>query len=264
MLPGLGLAIGAGLLKGGAEAYNRYGMSRDLRMTPEQERRMRELERLEARDAFGLSTADRDLYQTRLMAPVQTAEREALARFGASQNIADVGQGAAFRQQQALKQTSEAARAETAQALAARDAEVARQQQEALGMMREREARRKQLEREALTSFLGTTGSALETAGEMQFASKMLDKKLADLDTPDSTLVTGTANMLFGDGPAATPPTNKGGRVDGVDQPREPVYEPQLFRQTGLAFNPLTGQYESVEDTTNQFLNNYFGGSNGF
>ena len=239
MLPGLGLAIGAGLLKGGAEAYNRYGMSRDLRMTPEQERRMRELERLEARDAFGLSTADRDLYQTRLMAPVQTAEREALARFGASQNIADVGQGAAFRQQQALKQTSEAARAETAQALAARDAEVARQQQEALLMMREREARRKQLEREALTSFLGTAGGALETAGEMQFASKMLDKKLADLDTPDSTLVTGTANMLFGDGPAATPPSNKGGRVDGVDQPREPVQDIGL----GLYSSPLQRLY---------------------
>ena len=71
---------------------------------------------MEAEDAFGMSAADRDVYSTRVMSPVQTAEREALARFGASQAVGDIGQGAAFRQQQALKQTGEAARAEAQRA----------------------------------------------------------------------------------------------------------------------------------------------------
>ena len=108
----LAMLAGAGqaLLKGGLTAAGQFGTARDLRLTPEQERRLRELERMQARNALGMTQGERELYRSQAMTPVQAAEREAMARFGASQNIGDIGQGAAFRQQQALADTGQAAR----------------------------------------------------------------------------------------------------------------------------------------------------------
>ena len=195
-IPALGLAIGGGLIKGGANAYLKKGMASDLELTEEQLRKLRELERLEALDAFGFDKGERDLYRQQLLTPVQQAENEALARFGASQNIEDIGQGSAFRQQQALKQTSEAARAETAQAVAQRDAEIARQQQDTLMRMRQQEMKRKQLEREAVASMFGATGDAIGTLALDKSRIEDEAKLLSNLKGASLATVTGTANML--------------------------------------------------------------------
>ena len=195
-IPALGLAIGGGLIKGGADAYLKKGMASDLELTEEQLRKLRELERLEALDAFGFDKGERDLYRQQLLTPVQQAENEALARFGASQNIEDIGQGSAFRQQQALKQTSEAARAETAQAVAKRDAEIARQQQEAMMRMRQQELRRKQLERQAFAQLLGGGGEAMQVGALAMEGKLETDALLKDLEGSSKAVVSGAANLL--------------------------------------------------------------------
>jgi len=195
-IPALALAVGGGLVKGGANAYLKKGMASDLELTEEQLRKLRELERLEALDAFGFDKGERDLYRQQLLTPVQQAENEALARFGASQNIEDIGQGSAFRQQQALKQTSEAARAETARAVAQRDAEIARQQQDTLMRMRQQEMKRKQLEREAVASMLDATGDAIGTFALDKSRKEDEAKLLSNLKGASLATVMGTANML--------------------------------------------------------------------
>ena len=194
--PAIGLAVAGSALGNIGDAWATWGTAQDLKLTEEQLRKLKELERLEALDAFGFGKGERDLYRQQLLTPVQQAENEALARFGAAQNIEDIGQGSAFRQQQALKQTSEAARAETAQAVAKRDAEIARQQQDTLMRMRQQEMKRKQLEREAVASILGATGDAIGTFALDKSRKEDEAKLLSDLKGASLATVMGTANML--------------------------------------------------------------------
>ena len=201
-LTGLEMALlsglGGSLIKGVSGAIGASGAAEDLKLTEEQRRRLKELERMEAEEAFGMSDQDRQIYSTQVMSPVQTAEREALARFGASQAVGDIGQGAAFRQQQALKQTSEAARAEAQRAVAERDAAVAQQQQQQLAMMRQQELQRKAMEREAVMSLLGAAGEGLAQAGgiaaKMKFAEETYERDKPSKE--DQEVISSTARVL--------------------------------------------------------------------
>ena len=230
-LTGLEMALlsglGGSLIKGVSGAIGASGAASDLQLTDEQRRRLKELERMEAESAFGMSDQDRQVYGTQVMPPVQTAEREALARFGASQAVGDIGQGAAFRQQQALKQTSEAARAEAQRAVAERDAVVAQQQQQQLAMMRQQELQRKAMERQAVMSMLGAAGEGLTQAGgiaaKMKFAEETYERDKPSKE--DEEVISSTASILFGssepnykavEGASMSGKTQEGLGLDGV------------------------------------------------
>ena len=193
--------LGSALLKGGAQAFGAASAAGDLKLTDEQRRRLKELERKEAESAFGMSKGERDAYQTELLSPVQAAEREAMARFAASQSVADIGQGAAFRQQQALKQTGEAARAETRRALEQRNAQEAEQQQRQLAALRQQEQQRKDFERQAVMSVLGTAGDIIGQTGgviaKKKFADEEYAKQQADL-TGNAKYVSDATQNIFG------------------------------------------------------------------
>ena len=198
----LAMLAGAGqaLLKGGLSAASQFGTAQDLKLTPEQQKRLRELERMQARNALGMTQGERELYRSQAMTPVQAAEREVMARFGAAQNIADIGQGAAFRQQQALADTGQAARAQVSQAVAQRDADVAQQQAEEKARLEEQKRQAKALERQAALSLVGGIGeAAVGAAGvkaEYGMAQELYGKQIAGLKGAAKATSQGTQNML--------------------------------------------------------------------
>ena len=185
-MTGLELAILAGagkaLAQGGLQAVGQFGAAQDLKLTPEQKKRLQELERMQARNALGMTQGERELYRSQSMTPIQAAEREVMARFGAAQNIGDIGQGAAFRQQQALSGTAQAARGQVAQAVAQRDADVAQQQAEEKARLEAQQQQAKALQRQAALSAIGGIAEAgFGTAGikaEKIAADEEYQKKL--------------------------------------------------------------------------------------
>jgi len=134
------------------------------------------------------------------MTPVQAAEREAMARFGAAQSIADIGQGAAFKQQQALADTGQAARAQVSQAVAQRDADVAQQQAEEKARLEDQQRQAKALERQAALSLVGGIGEAAAGAAgasaEYGMAKELYGKQIAELRGSAKATSQGTQNML--------------------------------------------------------------------
>lgn len=265
-LGGLELAllagVGGSLIKGIGGAIGAGGAAEDLKLTAAQKRRLKELERMEAEDAFGMSAADRDVYSTRVMSPVQTAEREALARFGASQAVGDIGQGAAFRQQQALKQTGEAARAEAQRAVAEKEAVVAQQQQQQLERLRQQELQRKAMERQAVMSLLGAVGEGVSQGGGIAAKMKFAEEQYA-LNKPsaeDEQVVGAAANVLFpkdtlagvnmsGSQGLGTNGVDSVDAMMGIDLSNNPLYEENLK----ALLERLLGNTEDVEDVTGQY-----------
>jgi hypothetical protein len=184
-----------------AQAGSQFATGRDLRLNEEQKKRLRELERLEALNEFGLTPAQREAYQAQALSPVQAAERQALAQFGASQAIGDIGQGAAFRQQQAIKEGSEEARAKIAQAVAEKEAQAAQQQAQQLEALQAQERKSRQLQRDAAFGLLGgLAGAGAEAAGTYalnEAQQNLYDKKLRQLTGAESATADATRN-LFG------------------------------------------------------------------
>lgn len=269
-MTGLELAILAGagkaLLKGGLSAAGQFGTAQDLKLTPEQEKRLRELERLQARNALGMTQGERELYRSQAMTPVQAAEREVMARFGAAQNIADIGQGTAFRQQQAMGEAGQAARGEVSKAVAQRDADVARQQAEEKARLEQQERQTKALERQAALSLVGGIGEAAagaaEVTAEYKMAQEMYDKQIDDLKGAAKATSQGTQNML-GIGKSAgmraventrATDASLGGdanrfvdgmvSMDNVDAILKSLQMMQLLQNSGLGFTPPTGGYD--------------------
>ena len=203
-MTGLELALLGGtigkLVGAGTKSLSALGSANDMRLTPEQKRRLADLERMAAEDEFGMTAGERDVFRTQSLTPVQAAEREAMARFGASQNIGDIGQGAAFRQQQALKQTSEAARAEIAKAAAIKDAEVARQQQMEHQRLLQQQQQVKALERQAALEAIGgigeTVAAGLGVMGEKKIADELYGKRIGQLKGVGQATSQGTQSLL--------------------------------------------------------------------
>ena len=243
----LALLAGAGkaLLKGGIGAASQFGSAQDLKLTPEQQQRLRELERLQARNALGMTQGERELYRSQAMTPVQAAEREVMARFGAAQNIADIGQGTAFRQQQAMADTGQAARAQVSQAVAQRDAEVAQQQAEEKARLEEQQRQAKALERQAALSLVGGIGEAVtgaaEVTAEHKLAEELYDKQIDNLKGAAQATSQGTQNML-GIGKSAGMQA-----VEGMKKPILGADAVTAVEGMEVPFNPLQGfTYEQL------------------
>lgn len=188
------------MIKAGGEAFGAFGTAQDLKLTDEQKRRMGDLERRAAQDALGLTAAERERFRAEAMSPVQTAEREAIARQAQQQQIADIGQAETFRGQQALKDTAQAARAQIEQALAQRNAQVAIQQQEELDRLRQQELQRKALERQAAMTLITRSGETMEKVGGLKAQKAMMDESLQkqkdQLTGAAKITVDGAAKML--------------------------------------------------------------------
>jgi hypothetical protein len=243
----LAMLAGAGqaLLKGGLSAAGQFGTAQDLKLTPEQQKRLRELERMQARNALGMTQGERELYRSQAMTPVQAAEREVMARFGAAQNIADIGQGAAFRQQQAMADTGQAARAQVSQAVAQRDADVAQQQAEEKARLEEQKRQAQALQRQAALSLVGGIGeAAVGAAGvkaEYDMAQELYGKQIADLKGAAKATSQGTQNMLG---------IGKSAGMQAVEGARKPILGADAVTAVEgmeVPFNPLKGfTYEQL------------------
>lgn len=253
----LAMLAGAGsaLLKGGIGAASQFGSAQDLKLTPEQQKRLRELERMQARNALGMTQGERELYRSQAMTPVQAAEREAMARFGAAQNIADIGQGAAFRQQQALADTGQAARAQVSQAVAQRDADVAQQQAEEKARLEEQKRQAKALERQAALSLVGGIGeAAVGAAGvkaEYGMAQELYGKQIDNLKGAAKATSQGTQNMLG---------VGKSAQVQAVEGARKPILGADAVTAVEgmqVPFNPLAKIIPGVNLTEFDILSRY-------
>jgi len=169
-------------------------------LTPAQLARLKKLERLQGLDALGMTDPQREQYRSMALSPVQTAEREAMARFGASQQIADIGQGASFRQQQALADTGKAARAEVSKAVAARDAQIAEQQAQQLAALKEQQKQQKAMERQAIMTALGGAVEgglgAMEMGAEAKMAKQQYEQSLKNMRESGKVIAESTRKML--------------------------------------------------------------------
>lgn len=195
------LAGGIGkMISAGGQAYGAYGAGQDLKLTPDQLDRLRELERRAAQDALGLTAAERERYRAEAMSPVQTAEREAIARQAQQQQIADIGQAETFRGQQALKDTAQAARAQVDQVVAQRDAQMAIQQQEEIDRLRQQQLQSKAMERQAAMALIGGLGESISQVGGLKAQKAMMDESLQkqkdQLTGAAKSTVEGAAKML--------------------------------------------------------------------
>ena len=213
-----------------AQAGSQFATGRDLRLDEEEKKRLRELERLEALNQFGLTPAQREAYQAQALSPVQAAERQALAQFGASQAIGDIGQGAAFRQQQALKQGSEEARAKVAMATAEKEAQAAQQQAAQLEALQAQERKSRQLQRDAAFGLLGglaqAAGEAAGTYALNEAQQNLYDKKLRQLTGVEQQTADATRSMLnIEPPPVVTEPAQS-----------EPGFEPKTRAERDAAF----------------------------
>ena len=199
-MTGLELALLGGAIGGLSKAGQTFGAAQDLRLTPEQKKRLEELQRRAAAEELGMTAAERELFRTRALTPVQGAEREAMARFGASQAVGDIGQGAAFRQQQALKETSEAARAQIKQAEIQQAALDEQRRRQELDRLQAQQQQRKTMERQAALQLVGTVGEAATVAGEKKYADELYEKRLKQLSDNAANTIGKTAQMLAVEG----------------------------------------------------------------
>ena len=240
-----------------AQAGSQFATGRDLRLNEEQKKRLRELERLEALNEFGLTPAQREAYQAQALSPVQAAERQALAQFGASQAIGDIGQGAAFRQQQAIKEGSEESRAKIAQAVAEKEAQAAQQQAAQLEALQAQDRKARQLQRDAAFGLLGGLAEAgAEAAGmkaEQQVMESLYEKRLDQLSGVQKQTSDATRGML-GIPPVDIPPDEASAESGEafVPKSREEVArqaEEDIFSQDPAKY--LSDLVEEPEDAMN-------------
>ncbi|HAI38696.1 MAG TPA: hypothetical protein DCM40_11520 [Maribacter sp.] len=77
------------------------GVSKIDRLSTEERNRMKELERQQALGLLGLDAAQEQAILNQNLQPVQSLQRELIRQQQQQQSIGDIGQGAAFRQQQA-------------------------------------------------------------------------------------------------------------------------------------------------------------------
>ncbi len=199
-MTGLELALLGGAIGGVARAGQTFGAAQDLRLTPDQKKRLMELERRAAADELGMTAAERERFRVQALTPVQGAEREAMARFAASQAVGDIGQGAAFRQQQALKDTAEAARAQIKQAEVQQAALNEQRRRQELDRLQAQQQQRKAMERQAALQLVGTVGEAATVAGEKKYADELYEKRLKQLSDNAANTIGKTAQMLAVEG----------------------------------------------------------------
>ena len=94
------------------------------RLSPEQKTRMKQLERQQALGMLGMDKAQQQQILSQQLQPVQTSLREAMQAQAQQQQIGDIGQGSAFRGQQALLEGASQARTRATQSAQQQIAEL--------------------------------------------------------------------------------------------------------------------------------------------
>jgi hypothetical protein len=94
------------------------------RLSPEQKTRMKQLERQQALGMLGMDKAQQQQILSQQLQPVQTSLREAMQAQAQQQQIGDIGQGSAFRGQQALLEGASQARTQATQSAQQQIAEL--------------------------------------------------------------------------------------------------------------------------------------------
>lgn len=132
------------------------------RLSPEERNRIKELERQQALGLLGMDAAQEQAILNQNLQPVQSLQRELLRQQQQQQAIGDIGQGAAFRQQQAqqqgLQQATSAAQQQAQDQILQLDRLAAAEQRAEL-------ARLKQQRRRNIQGGFGIAGGVLQTAG---------------------------------------------------------------------------------------------------
>jgi len=180
----LSLAAAMGLMAG-AQAAGAIGkgLSQIDRLTPEQKKRMEELKRQEALGLLGLSASEEQRLLNQQLQPVRATQRQAQTRFDQSQQVADIGLGSSFRQQQA----QQAAEGQVMQQ-ATQDAQLQVQELEQLAIARQKaelaklQAQR-QKNKDAIAGIFGglaDAGSQAALLGYLESSKKQNEKMLLD------------------------------------------------------------------------------------
>ena len=104
----------------------------------ERNKRIKELSKLEAGDAFGLTESQRQELQAIGMSPIQAATREQRARAGEMIGLAEIGAGGAILRQEAEQEGIKESTRQLGQAIAQMDREQARVQKAELEDLRAR------------------------------------------------------------------------------------------------------------------------------
>lgn len=169
------MAIGTmgalGVMAGGEALAQLIGAGAKIdRLTPEQKATLKELERKEALGMLGLTAGEQQNILNQQLQPVRAQQRESMGRLLSTQQVGDIGQGAAFRQQQALQEAQSQATAQATQDAMSQMAEL-----DALAEARELARLRslkgqQQRNKDAIASMLGAVPKAVGRAGEMAFA----------------------------------------------------------------------------------------------
>lgn len=160
-----------GVMAGGEALAQLIGAGAKIdRLTPEQKATLKELERKEALGMLGLTAGEQQNILNQQLQPVRAQQRESMGRLLSTQQVGDIGQGAAFRQQQALQEAQSQATAQATQDAMSQMAEL-----DALAEARELARLRslkgqQQRNKDAIASMLGAVPKAVGRAGEMAFA----------------------------------------------------------------------------------------------
>ena len=170
---------------GGAEAIKGIasGVARLDPLSDDQKAALKELERKEALGLLGLSSGEEQRLLNQQLQPVRASQRQAMTQAAQSQQVADIGQGAAFRQQAALQEAQGRATQQ-----AAERAQQQVQQLEQLAIARdlariEKLNKQKQANRMAVADIVGSVAGGLGKAadvGVFQQEQENFNKMLAD------------------------------------------------------------------------------------
>ena len=215
------------------------GTSQIDRLSPEQKNRMKELERNQALGLLGLDEAQQQRILNQQLQPVQAAEREAFSRQAQQQQIADIGQGAAFRGQQALLEGAGRARSEATQR--AQDVITERNALEEASQLRElaQIKAQRQMNLQGIAQIAGGVGDAalmgLGTSMAMKEAQGLEDKMLkaaTEQQTKQVESKTGASKETIGFLQSFNKPQLDVPQADfnpyaaAVEQPVSPVAQP--------------------------------------
>lgn len=226
------------------------GTSQIDRLSPEQKNRMKELERNQALGLLGLDEAQQQRILNQQLQPVQAAEREAFSRQAQQQQIADIGQGAAFRGQQALLEGAGRARSEATQR--AQDVITERNALEEASQLRElaQIKAQRQMNLQGIAQIAGGVGDAalmgLGTSMAMKEAQGLEDKMLkaaTEQQTKQVESKTGASKETIGFLQSFNKPQLDVPQADfnpyaaAVEQPVSPVAQP-VVEQVSSVNNP--------------------------
>ena len=163
VLGALAIAAGVGTaIKTGAGMYQASTIFDD-----KDERRLKELERLQAADRLGLTDDEREILYQRISRPGLAAERQSRDTLAAQQSIADIGAGQAAKQQAAITDVAQRERGRVSEQLQQQKMLAEQQDLAEIAMLRER---KKEEDRQYWGALAGGAVEGVQAAGAYQQA----------------------------------------------------------------------------------------------